>query len=78
LRRENFPVEPLDMYGRVVYGRVVGIRSYREEVVLADIKVYLTAVEWTWVKRQRKGVIREMVQAFMKRYPETMPAKEEK
>jgi hypothetical protein len=49
-----------------------------EEVILPDIKVYLTEVEKVWVKRQRKGVIREMVQAFMERYPETMPPKEEK
>jgi hypothetical protein len=45
---------------------------------MPPVNVWLSKEEKEWVKRQRKGVIREMVQAFMKRYPETVPPKEEK
>ena len=38
---------------------------------------YITEKENEWVKRQKPGIIRVLIQHFMERYPDTVPFKKE-
>lgn len=40
---------------------------------MAYLNIYLKEEEKAWVKRQREGIVREFVLAYMAEYPEGVP-----